>query len=112
MSEFEKIEKESEQNLIPIANETSNENLDDEHLGDFKMHAQEYGQKIQYAAEKAKNFVAEKLNQFGEKLNELKDKDPKEVAENVKEYARRNPGQTVLISAAVGLLLGRLLRRK
>lgn len=112
MSEFEKVEKESEQNLVPVVNETSNENLDDEYLGDFKMHAQEYGQKIQYAAEKAKNFAAEKINQFGEKMNELKDKDPKEVVKNVKEYARRNPGQTILISAAVGLLLGRLLRRK
>ena len=33
-----------------------------------------------------------------------------EVAENAKDYARKNPGQAILISAAAGLLLGLILR--
>jgi len=115
MSEFEKevekAEKELEQSLIPVTDE-SDDNLDDEYLGDLRMQAQEYGQKIQDAAEKAKDFATEKFAQAGEKLGELKDKDPKELVEEVKEYARKKPGQTILISAAIGLILGFLIKRK
>ncbi len=115
MSEFEKevekAEKELEQSLMPIES-VEEEKLDDEYLGDLKMQAQEYGQKIQDAAEKAKDYANEKLVQAGEKFNELKDKEPKELVEDAKEYARKNPGQTILISAAVGLVIGALLRRK
>ncbi len=113
MSEFEKevekAEKELEQSLIPIE-PIEGENLDDEYLGDLKMQAQEYGQKIQDAAGKAKDFASEKFAQASEKFNELKDKDPKELVEDAKEYARKNPGQTILISAAVGLVIGMLFR--
>ena len=116
MSEFDKevkkAEKELEQALIPITDETSDENLDDEYLGDLKMQAQEYGQKIQDAAEKAKDYAEEKLAQAGDKFNELKEKDPKEIVEDAKEFARQKPGQTILISAAVGLVLGFILKRK
>ncbi len=115
MSEFEKevekAEKELEQGLMPIES-VEGENLDDEYLGDLKMQAQEYGQKIQDAAEKAKDFANEKLVQAGDKFNELKEKDPKEIVEDAKEYAKKNPGQTILISAAVGLVVGFLLKRK
>lgn len=115
MSEFEKevekAEKELEQGLVPIE-PVEGENLDDEYLGDLKMQAQEYGQKLQDAAEKAKDFANEKLAQAGDKFNELKEKDPKEIVEDAKDYARKNPGQTILISAAVGLVIGALLRRK
>ena len=110
MSEFEnevkKAEKELEQSLVPVTDETADENLDDEYLGELKMQAQEYGQKLQDAAEKAKDYAEEKLAQAGDKFSELKEKDPKEMVEDAKEYARNNPGQTILISAAVGLFLG------
>ena len=46
----------------------------------------------------------------GDKLKELQSADIGEVAENAKEYARKNPGQAILISAAAGLLLGLILR--
>lgn len=115
MSEFEKevekAEKELEQGLVPVEPMNS-ENLDDEYLGDLKMQAQEYGQKIQDAAGKARDFANEKLSQAGDKFNELKDKDPQEIIEDAKDYARKNPGQTILISAAVGLVLGMIFRRK
>lgn len=113
MSEFEaevkKAEKELEQSLVPVVPEGR---LDDEFLGDIKMQAQEYGTKLQDAAGKAKVYAEEKLAWAGDKFNELKDKDPKEIVEEAKEYARQKPGQTILISAAIGLVVGLLLRRK
>lgn len=72
--------------------------------------AQEYGQKITDAATHAKEFVTDKVSVVGDKLKELQNADIGEVAENAKEYARKNPGQAILISAAAGMLLGLLLR--
>ena len=113
MSEFEaevkKAEQELEQSLVPVVPE---EKLDDEFLGDLKMQAQEYGGKLQDAAEKAKVYAEEKLAWAGDKFKEIQSKEPRELVEDAKEYARQKPGQTILISAAVGLVLGFLLRRK
>jgi ElaB/YqjD/DUF883 family membrane-anchored ribosome-binding protein len=117
MSEFEaevkKAEKELEQGLVPV-NSYENESGtgQDEFLGDLKMQAQEYGQKFQDAASKAKDFAGEKFAQAGEKFKELSNKDPKELVDDAKEFARQKPGQTILISAAVGLVLGLLLKRR
>ena len=52
MSEFEaevkKAEQELEQSLVPVVPERSESGiLDDEFLGDLKMQAQEYGQRLQ-----------------------------------------------------------------
>lgn len=114
MSEFEKevekAEKELEQSLMTVENEETGEGLDDEYLGDLKMHAQEYQQKLQDAAVKARQYAGEKLEYAGEKFRELQDKDPKELIEDAKDYARKNPGQTILISAAVGLVIGWLIK--
>ncbi len=113
MSEFEaevkKAERELEQSLVPLVPEQAS-NLDDEFLGDLKMQAQEYGQRLQDAATKAKDFAGEKFAQAGDKFKELQNKDPKELVEDAKEYARQKPGQTILISAAIGLVLGFLLK--
>lgn len=113
MSEFEaevkKAERELEQSLVPLVPERENL-LDDEFLGDLKMQAQEYGQRLQDAATKAKDFAGEKFAQAGDKFKELQNKDPKELIEDAKEYARQKPGQTILISAAIGLVLGFLLK--
>ncbi|PYS98832.1 MAG: hypothetical protein DMF63_14685 [Acidobacteria bacterium] len=117
MSEFEaevkKAEQELEQSLIPVVPERAdgqNNLLDDEFLGDLKMQAQEYGQKLQDAAVKAKDFAGEKFAQAGDKFKELQGRDPKELIEDAKEYARQKPGQTILISAAIGMVLGFLLK--
>jgi len=72
--------------------------------------AQDYGQKITEAATHAKEYVTDKVSVVGDKLKELQSADIGEVAENAKEYARKNPGQAILISAAAGLLLGLILR--
>ncbi|HLA95603.1 MAG TPA: hypothetical protein VK612_07775 [Pyrinomonadaceae bacterium] len=116
MSEFEaevkKAERELEQSLVPVVPESNTGNLDDEFLGDLKMQAQEYGQKFQEAADKAKVFAEEKAAWASDKFKELQNKDPKEIVEDAKEYARQKPGQTILISAALGLVIGFLLRRR
>ncbi len=112
MSEFEaevkKAEKELEHGLVPAI---GTENVtDDEFLGDLKMQAQEYGEKIKDAASKAKDFASDKFTAAGDKFKDLSNKDPKELIEDAKEFARQKPGQTILISAAVGLVLGLLFR--
>ncbi|MGH9968622.1 MAG: DUF883 family protein [Pyrinomonadaceae bacterium] len=72
--------------------------------------AHEYGQKITEAATQAKDYVSDKVSVVGDKLKGLQNADLGEVAENAKEYARKNPGQAILISAAAGLVLGLILR--
>lgn len=72
--------------------------------------AQEYGQKISDAASHAKEFVTEKVTVVGDKFKELQNADFAEITENAKDYARKNPGQAILISAAAGLLVGLILR--
>jgi len=74
------------------------------------MQAQEYGQRIQDAAAQAKDFASEKFAQAGDKFKEISAKDPKELVEDAKEFARQKPGQTILISAAIGLVVGLILR--
>ena len=108
-AEVKKAEMELEQSLVPV--NTGEKVTDDEFLGDIKMQAQEYGQKIQDAAVKARDFANEKFTQAGDKFKEISAKDPKELVEDAKEFARQKPGQTILISAAVGVVLGLLLRR-
>lgn len=72
--------------------------------------AQQYGEKITEAAGQAKEFVSDKMGVVGDKFKELQNADYAEIAENAKDYARKNPGQAILISAAAGLLLGLVLR--
>ncbi len=114
MSEFEaevkKAEKELEKSLVPLDDEFRKN--EDEYLGELKMQAQEYGQKVQDAAGKARVFAEEKMAWAGDKFKEIQSKDPKEIIEDAKEFARQKPGQTILISAAIGLVIGFLLRRK
>jgi len=72
--------------------------------------AQEYGRKISEAATHAKDIVSDKVSVVGDKIKDLQNADLGELAENAKNYARQKPGQALLISAGVGLLLGLILR--
>ena len=72
--------------------------------------AHDYGQKISDVASQAKDYVADKVSVVGDKFKELQNADLGELAENAKEYARQKPGQALLISAGVGLLLGLIIR--
>jgi ElaB/YqjD/DUF883 family membrane-anchored ribosome-binding protein len=69
--------------------------------------AQEYGQKIADAASTARDYVSDKLSVARDKIGDV---DYRQAADQAKEYARQNPGQALLISAAAGFLLGLLLR--
>ena len=110
MSEFEqevkKAEQELNQGLVPVepAGQTGGF-LDDEFLGDLKTQAQEYGQKIQDAAIKARDYA-------GDKFKEIQGKEPKELVGDAKEFARQKPGQALAISAIVGLVIGLIIKRK
>ena len=120
MSEFEQEVKKAEQelasenSLVPVSPQEDefNRSLNDEYLGDWKMQANEYQQRFQDAAVKAKDFASEKFAQASDKFKELSNKDPKELVEEAKEFARQKPGQALVVSAAVGLILGLLLKRK
>ena len=72
--------------------------------------AQEYGGKITEVASQARDFVTDKVGVVGDKIKELQNADLGEITENAKDYARKNPGQAILISAAAGLLVGLILR--
>ncbi|HAF13055.1 MAG TPA: hypothetical protein DCK93_15345 [Blastocatellia bacterium] len=72
--------------------------------------AQEYGEKISEAASQAKEYVSDKMTVVGDKIKELQNADLSEITESAKDYARKNPGQAILISAAAGLLVGLILR--
>jgi ElaB/YqjD/DUF883 family membrane-anchored ribosome-binding protein len=72
--------------------------------------AQEYGQRISDVASHARDFVSDKVSVVGDKIKDLQNADIGELAENAKDYARRKPGQAILISAAAGLLLGLIIR--
>jgi ElaB/YqjD/DUF883 family membrane-anchored ribosome-binding protein len=72
--------------------------------------AREYGDKIADAATTAKDYMTDKAAVVTDKIKDLSNKDFGEVANEAKEYARKNPGQAILISAAAGLVLGLLIR--
>jgi ElaB/YqjD/DUF883 family membrane-anchored ribosome-binding protein len=119
MSDFEQEVKKAEQELeqkglVPVSpqEEEFNKSFNDEYLGDVKMQAQDYQQRFQDAAVKAKDFASEKFAQASDKFKELSNKEPKELLEEAKEFARQKPGQAIVVSAAVGLILGLLLKRK
>jgi ElaB/YqjD/DUF883 family membrane-anchored ribosome-binding protein len=105
-AEVKKAEKELEQGLAPVNKDV------DEFLGEVQMQTDQQGQRAQEVAQKARVYAEEKLSWAGEKFKELQGKDPKEIVEDAKEYARQKPGQTILISAAIGVVIGLLLKRK
>jgi ElaB/YqjD/DUF883 family membrane-anchored ribosome-binding protein len=72
--------------------------------------AQDYGQRISDAASHAKEYLGDKVSVVSDKIKDLQNADLGELAENAKNYARQKPGQALLISAGVGLLLGLIIR--
>lgn len=103
MSELNQIDEKKNQSLVPV-------NSSQEEFSSHSHSTQDYQQKIQEAALKAKEFLNEKFMLASEKVKEISSKNPQDLIEDAKEFARKNPGQAILISAAVGLVLGILLR--
>jgi len=99
-----------EQGLVKPEIYNGEDKTTNDYMNEFKGQAQEYGQKFQDAAVKAKDFASEKFAVASDKFKELQGKDPKELVENAKDYARQKPGQALLISAAAGLVIGLLLK--
>lgn len=99
-----------EQGLVKPEIYNGEDKTTNDYMNEFKGQAQEYGQKFQDAAAKAKDFASEKFAVASDKLKELQGRDPKELVENAKDYARQKPGQALLISAAAGLVIGLLLK--
>lgn len=99
-----------EQGLVKPDVYSGEDKTKNDYMNEFKGQAQEYGQKFQDAAMKAKDFANEKFTVASGKFKELQGKDPKELVSDAKEYARQKPGQALLISAAVGLVIGFLFK--
>ena len=72
--------------------------------------ARQCGDKLADAASRASDYVSDKVSAVGNKIKDLQGKDISEIAGEAKDYARKNPGQAILMSAAAGLVLGFLLR--
>jgi len=104
------METNGQQSLVKPEGYNGEDKMENEFAADFKVQAQEYGQKLQDAAGKAKDFATEKFNLASDKFKELQGKDPQELVEEAKNFARQKPGQALLVSAAVGLVLGLLLK--
>lgn len=102
----------NEQSLVKPEIYNGEDKVENDYFNEFKTQAQDYGQKLQEAAGKAKEFATEKFGQANDKLKDLQDKNPQELIEEAKEYARKKPGEALLISAAVGLVLGFLIKRR
>jgi ElaB/YqjD/DUF883 family membrane-anchored ribosome-binding protein len=109
---MENQEQENQQALQKVEGANGKDETYNQYVDDFRAQAQEYGARVQDAALKAKDYASEKFAAANEKFKELQGKEPQELLEDAKEYARKNPGQAILISAAAGLLLGWLLKRK
>ncbi|MDQ3132485.1 MAG: hypothetical protein M3Q99_17195 [Acidobacteriota bacterium] len=107
---MENTENQERQELIKIDEVNGKDETYNDYMSDFKGQTQEYGQRLQDAAVKARDFAGEKFAQASDKFKELQNKEPKELVEEAKNYARQKPGQALLISAAVGLVLGVILR--
>lgn len=72
--------------------------------------AKEYGQHVAEYGQQAKEYISDKAGVVGEKFQDLRNKDYGQIADEAKQYARQNPGQAILISAAAGFVIGLLLR--
>jgi ElaB/YqjD/DUF883 family membrane-anchored ribosome-binding protein len=82
----------------------------DKRMSDFSEDAKDCGRKVVDAYSRATDYIDEKARIAGEKFKDLQGKNFTEIADEAKDYARRKPGQAILISAAAGLFLGFLLR--
>ena len=72
-------------------------------------------ERLRREREEREKRITETASQYAtrslaDKIKDLQNADLAELAENAKQYARQKPGQAMLISAGVGLLLGLIIR--
>ena len=104
--------QQQQQGLVKTDLYNGEDKAENDLYGGVRTQAQEYGQRLNDAAVKAREFAGEKFAQASDKFKELQAKDPKELVEDAKEYARQKPGQALLIAGAAGLILGLLVKRR
>lgn len=71
---------------------------------------EQYGQKVSELVSHAKDFAQDALDGISGKIEDLRNVDVRELTENVREVARKDPGKTLLYSACAGLVIGLLIR--
>lgn len=81
-----------------------------EAFGDQPGAAHEYTDKLAGAVSQARDYLGEKVSTVGGKIKEFATDDLGGMANKAKDFARHNPGQAILVSAAAGLLLGLIVR--
>lgn len=108
MAEFENTSGNSA--LVTTANSPNGVDENRDYVDGLKTQAQQYGQQALDGLNKAKDYASEYYGQATEKLKDLQGKDMSQIAEEAKDFARRKPVQAIAISAAVGLVLGLILR--
>src|ERR1043165_7770185 len=72
--------------------------------------AHEYTDNSSHAASQAMDYLGDKVSTVGGKIKDLAADDLGGLAEKAKDFARQNPGQVILVSAAAGVLLGLIVR--
>ena len=70
----------------------------------------EYKDKLVEAATQAKDYLGEKATEIGGKIKDFTTDDLGGMANKAKDFARQKPGQAILVSAGIGLLLGLIVR--
>ena len=79
-----------------------------------KRQAKSFGQSLRDMGEEASSTAKEKLGQLRESASEYYDEGRDRVLkmkENAEHYIQEYPGRSVLIAAAVGILVGFLFKR-
>ena len=74
--------------------------------------AHEYTDKLAGAVTQATDYLGERFGTVGGKIKEFAKDDLGGMANKAKDFARQNPGQAILFSAAAGLLLGLFVRAR
>ena len=70
----------------------------------------EYTDKISDAVSQAKDYLGKQMSTVGEKIKGFATDDLGGLAGKAKDFARQKPGEAILVSAAVGVLLGLIIR--
>jgi ElaB/YqjD/DUF883 family membrane-anchored ribosome-binding protein len=78
----------------------------------FNSPAPQYNQQTADAASQVRDYLSDKAARVSDKLQDLRSIDYPQVVEQAKDYARRKPGQSLLISASAGFVIGLLLRSR
>lgn len=100
----------------PIGNRTDPERPAEGYEDGRLVHAarkvEDMGHRAGEKIEGAKHRIKETVDRAREKAGELREKSMGEMVDDTRDFVRRHPGRSVLISLGVGVLLGAFLRRR